>query len=94
MRETGWGEREDLFTGRRKLKTEKNRIAALTSTAVSEPFEALGNLTRRKRRSPNSATGSRHKNASSAEFIHPDHANPELKKSQRIHEEGMKTGPG
>jgi hypothetical protein len=55
---------------RRKLQREKKITVALTSTAVSEPFEALGNRTRRKKSSPNSATRSKHNQTSSVELIH------------------------
>jgi len=62
----------------------------LTSTAVSERFEAFGNLIRKKNSNPNSATRSNINHASSAELIQPDHDRTELKKSQRIREEIMK----
>jgi hypothetical protein len=72
------------------LQIRKTRIVTLTSTAVSECFEAFGNLVRKKQSEPNSATMRKRSQASPAEFIQPDDRRPELKKSQRRYEEFMK----
>jgi hypothetical protein len=60
---------------------EKKRMIATSKTVVSALLEALGNLMRRKRSVPNSATTSRLNQTSSAEFIRLDDATSELKKS-------------
>src|ERR1051325_5096328 len=76
---------------KKRLQIVKNRMVALTSTAVSELLDAFGNLTRKKHRNPNSATRSKHNQTSSAALIHIEDARRHLKKSQRIYEEFMKT---
>ena len=65
------------------MQSEKKRIVAIMSTAVSELFEAFGNLVRKNSRNPNSPTKSKLNHASSVEFIHPNHDKTKLKKSPR-----------
>ena len=78
---------------RKRLQIEKKIIVATTSTVVSRPLEAFGNLIRKKKSSPNSASSSRLNHASSAEFIRLDHDRRAPKKSRRNNEEFVKSTP-
>jgi hypothetical protein len=66
---------------RKKPQITKNRIMLATSTAFSDFLDALGNLTRKTRRRPASATSSKGNQTSSAEFIRLHVGRKLLKKS-------------
>ncbi|MGD0500777.1 MAG: hypothetical protein ABSC23_20365 [Bryobacteraceae bacterium] len=72
------------------MQIEKKRIVAITSAAVSDPLDAFGNLIRKKRSNPNSATRNKLNHASSAGPIQSNDDRLELKKSQKSHEEFVK----
>jgi hypothetical protein len=75
---------------KKKLQIEKKKMVAKSRTVVSAVLDAFGNLVRRKRSVPNSASKRILSQPSSAEFMRLHNVRPELKKSHKSREDFVK----